>query len=218
MCNLYSMTKTQKALRDLVRALRDLTGNLPPLTAIFPDAMAPVVTDNVEGRTLRMMRWGFPPPPNSNARLVTNVRNAKSSYWRPWLKPEQRCLVPFTSFCEYGDWTPKETHWFALNEERSVLCFAGIWRPWTGTRGTKKDPVTGDHKLYSFLTTEPNAEVKPVHSKAMPVILQPEEWDTWLNAPVEEALRLQRPFPNGLLKVVATGMKADNNSENEGAN
>jgi len=212
MCNLYSMTKTQKALLDLVRAMRDLTGNLPPLTAIFPDGVAPVVTCEPNGRTLRMMRWGFPPPPNMGARPITNVRNPNSGFWRAWLKPEQRCLVPFTSFCEYGDWTPKETHWFALNEERPVLFFAGIWRPWNGTRGTKKDPANGDHLLYSFLTTEPNAEVKPIHAKAMPVILHENECETWLRAPIEEALKLQRPFPDGLLKVVATGKKSDGQS------
>jgi hypothetical protein len=31
MCNLYSITKGQKAITDLVSAMRDLTGNMPPL-------------------------------------------------------------------------------------------------------------------------------------------------------------------------------------------
>lgn len=34
MCNLYSITKFQQAMRDLAKAMRDLTGNLPPLAAI----------------------------------------------------------------------------------------------------------------------------------------------------------------------------------------
>ena len=29
MCNLYSITTNQKAIRDLVKAIRDITGNLP---------------------------------------------------------------------------------------------------------------------------------------------------------------------------------------------
>jgi putative SOS response-associated peptidase YedK len=33
--------------------------------------------------------------------------------------------------------------------------FAGIWREWEGTRGTKTDPATGTHLLFSFLTTSP---------------------------------------------------------------
>jgi putative SOS response-associated peptidase YedK len=38
--------------------------------------------------------------------------------------------------------------------------------------------------------------VQPVHAKATPVILEPDQFDTWLEAPVEEALELQRPLPN----------------------
>jgi hypothetical protein len=27
------------------------------------------------------------------------------------------------------------------------MAFAGIWRPWTGVRGTKAEPVEGEHLL-----------------------------------------------------------------------
>src|SRR5688572_7339608 len=79
------------------------------------------------------MRWGFPPPPNLGTQPVTNVRNVKSPYWRGWLKPEWRVVVPATSFSEYADTKPKKTPvWFALDESRPLFVFAGIWRPWTG--------------------------------------------------------------------------------------
>ena len=156
-----------------------------------------------------MMRWGFPPPPNLGTRPVTNVRNVKSSYWRGWLKAEYRCLVPVTSSCEYTDSQPKIPHWFALNESRPLFAFAGIWRPWTGTRGTKAAPAEGEHLLYSFLTTAATDVVKPIHAKAMPVLLEPDQFETWLTAPVEEALALQQPLPNDRLKVVATGERKD---------
>src|ERR1035437_4890111 len=198
MCNLYSETKGQAAIRDLFSVSRDSTGNLPPLAGIYPDTMAPVVRVARDGvRQLEMMRWGFPSPPNLGNRPVTNVRNVKSPYWRGWLKPEFRCLVPATSFCEWTDSSPKVQHWFAVvgDEPRPIFAFAGIWRPWTGIRGTKATRVEGEHLLYSFLTTEPNAVVRPIHTKAMPVILRPGEWEVWLNAPVEEALALQKPLP-----------------------
>ena len=53
MCNLYSITKGQKAIRDLAKAMRDLTGSLPPLPAVFPDKMAPVRA-NGSGRHSRI--------------------------------------------------------------------------------------------------------------------------------------------------------------------
>jgi putative SOS response-associated peptidase YedK len=93
---------------------------------------------------------------------------------------------------------------------RPVFFFAGIWRSWSGPRGTKRNPAEGEHLLFSFLTTAPNAEVAPVHSKATPVLLLDEAArETWLTAPVEEALKLQRPAPDGTLKIVAVGPKED---------
>ena len=44
----------------------------------------------------------------------------------------------------------------------------------------------------------------------MPVILTtPEECETWMTAPIEDALRLQRPLADGLLRIVAKGEKQD---------
>jgi putative SOS response-associated peptidase YedK len=69
----------------------------------------------------------------------------------------------------------------------------------------KEDETTND--LVAFLTTEPNAEVGAIHP---PVILTtPEETRAWMNAPTEEAMRLQRPLPDGPLQIVARGQKKD---------
>jgi putative SOS response-associated peptidase YedK len=211
MCNLYSITTTQAAIRQLVRAVRDMTGNLPPLPAVYPDMVAPVVRTAADGvRELVSMRWGFPPPMNASSPLVTNVRKTSSHWWKPWLMAGHRCLVPATSFCEWTDSRPKTTHWFALDESRPLFFFAGIWRPWTGVRGTKAYPVIGDHLLYSFLITEANATVAPIHAKAMPVLLLTEsDRETWLTGSVDAALALQRPPPGGALCVVATDRKED---------
>jgi putative SOS response-associated peptidase YedK len=207
MCNLYSVTRSQDAIRRLFRVERDTAGNLPPIPDVFPDTMAPVIRLAKDGaRELSMMRWGFPPPPNLGTRPVTNVRNAKSPYWRGWLKAGYRCLVPATSFCEWTDTQPKVTHWFALDESRPLFAFAGIWRPWTGTRKGE----AREHLLFSFLTTDANDVVRPIHAKAMPVLLtDPAECDAWLSAPLEEALQLQRPLPPERLSIVAKGEKMD---------
>jgi putative SOS response-associated peptidase YedK len=63
---------------------------------------------------------------------------------------------------------------------------------------------------YAFLTTEPNAEVGAIHPKAMPVILTtPDEVEAWLTASPDDALKLQRPLPDGALRIVARGVKED---------
>jgi hypothetical protein len=55
MCNLYSITKGQQAIRDLAGAMRDLTGNLPSLPGVFPDYSAPVVRTAADG--VRSSPW-----------------------------------------------------------------------------------------------------------------------------------------------------------------
>ena len=52
--------------------------------------------------------------------------------------------------------------------------------------------------------------VAPIHPKAMPVILTTQdEIDTWLTAPAEVALQLQRPLPDDALRIVARGERKD---------
>ena len=68
----------------------------------------------------------------------------------------------------------------------------------------------GDHEVFGFLTTEANAIVAPVHPKAMPVILTTmDEVDQWLSAETANALALQRPLRDDLLRIVAKGEKED---------
>lgn len=215
MCNLYSLTTSQEAMRRLFEGIDDRLGNLPPLPGIFPDYAAPIVRNGEGGRELVMARWGMPSPQfalkgRKTDPGVTNIRNAKSPHWRRWLGPSNRCLVPFTSFSE-NEALPdgrRPPVWFALDETRPLAFFAGLWTTWTSVRKLKEGEVTAD--LFGFLTTEPNAEVGAIHPKAMPAILtEPADWETWLSAPFAEAARLQRPLPDGAVSVVARGGKQD---------
>jgi putative SOS response-associated peptidase YedK len=235
MCNLYSQTKGQAAIVALTRALRDSTGNLPILPGIFPDYRAPIVRNAGGIRELAMARWGMPSSQfalmeatkKRAAKLqakgksvdftellrmepdtgTTNIRNVSSKHWARWLGIEHRCVVPFTSFSEFNKAVGGDV-WFAFDKSRPLAVFAGIWTKWTSVRKVKEGETTND--LFGFLTTEPNAEVGAIHPKAMPVILtELADIETWLTAPAADALKLQRPLPNGALEIVASGMKED---------
>ena len=236
MCNLYSVTKGQAAIIALTRALRDTSGNLPSMPGVFPDYSAPIVRNAPDGtRELTPARWGMPSSqfalmqstkkratkleskgePVDFKQLVrmepdsgtTNIRNANSKHWQRWLDVSHRCVVPFTSFSELNK-TEGGDIWFAFDETRPLACFAGIWTNWTSVRKVKEGETTND--VFGFLTTEPNAEVGVIHPKAMPVILRTaEEIEAWMTKPADQALKLQRPLPDGSLRIVARGIKED---------
>lgn len=235
MCNLYSHTAGQQAILEFTRAMHDRTGNLPPQPGIFPDYTAPIVRNTADGRELTMARWGMPSSKqalfNATKKRVeklqakgkpvdfpallrmepdtgtTNIRNTASPHWTRWLEPENRCVVPFTSFSEFNQAAGGDI-WFALDQGRPLAFFAGLWTRWTSVRKVREGETTND--LFGFLTTEPNAEVGAVHPKAMPVILTTaEEVDRWMNALIPDALKLQRPLPDGTLTIVARGTKED---------
>lgn len=209
MCNLYNVTTSHEAMRQLGIFTADLTNRADFATDVYPDRAAPIVRNAAESRELAVATWGMPTPPSILGDRpdtgVTNIRNVTSPHWRRWLGPANRCLVPFTRFSEWEDTKPKKTiRWFALDESQPLAFFAGIHCIWQGRRGSMKSPREGEHELFAFLTTEPNAVVTPIHPKAMPVILTtPEECELWMRGDWAEAKALQRPLPDRQLMLLS---------------
>jgi putative SOS response-associated peptidase YedK len=205
MCNRYAQAGSLAEIRRLANQMKfelettPATDNLRALENIYPDQDAPILRAAGEKLELAMLRWGFPPIPGQSA-PITNIRNLKSKWWRDvnreWvLEPRYRCLVPFSAFAE----PVRDSTWFNVID-REIAFFAGIWRPWRGERlaeqaGKKRRArEERDWELFAFLTTEPNELIRPIHEKAMPVILtDADECREWLGGGAG-SLHLQRPF------------------------
>lgn len=117
--------------------------------------------------------------PTFNARVET-MHDKK--LWPDLLRKGQRCLLPIDSFYEWpvkGKGKPPVEIFVA---GRQPYALAGLWSRY----------FEGDKTLYSFtsFTCEPNEFMKPIHEKAMPVILNTiEDQQRWLNDGDESLLR-----------------------------
>ena len=184
MCNLYRLDVPANQIAD---AFGVDAGSDPWVgDYVAPGKYAPVIV-RADGRKVLVPRvWGVPPPPNGD-RPVTNVRNLDSPFWIGTLRHTMfRCLIPVTSFQEWGGERARRTqHWFSVPSE-PVFAIAGIWR---------------DSEVASFamLTTDPNPLVGSVHPKAMPVILHSYDHDAWLRSDWEEARQLVVSYPSQLM-------------------
>ena len=161
---------------------------------IWPRRQAPVALIRDGVHRIEALQWGVPlttpgkRPGTTVTKRITNVRNLSSPFWRSMLaNPAQRCLVPFSRFAEAKPNSGRDEIWFAVNDA-PVAAFAGIWRQ------------TTEGEAFAFLTCEPNPLVAPIHPKAMPVILMPEDYASWMDG--AHAAELAKPFTSQLMSIV----------------
>ncbi|MEM1396150.1 MAG: SOS response-associated peptidase [Pseudomonadota bacterium] len=218
-CNLYSNITAAVAMRQLfnVQATRDRLGNAEPRAAIFPKGLAPVVRIDDDGqRELLEMRWGFLTPAFSKRtgkpikpQAWNNARDdklIKSGLWSSSFR-ERRCLIPASSFNETKGRQPATDYWFGMlaerAEDRPPFAIAGLWR-----MEQKEMRNDGENGLtHTMVTTEANDLVRPIHAKGrMPVILDPDDYETWLTGTFDEALTLLKPWPADAMRIAREGI------------
>jgi len=192
MCNLYNLKRNRAEIATTFAAEDRWPADLAR-DYVAPGLPGPVViADGEGGRMTGLMNWGVP----FGGKAVTNVRNLASPFWRAMLeRPRHRCLVPATEFQEWSATADpatgrKRPHWFAIPSQ-PLFAFAGIWR--------QAEVPAGREPRFAFLTCPPNPLVGAVHPKAMPVILDETDYDTWLTAPWPQAHALAAPYPSQLM-------------------
>ena len=63
--------------------------------------------------------------------------------------------------------------------------------------------------VMAFLTTTPNEVVRAIHPNRMPVILSPDDYDTWLTGDPGDSLALAKPLPSDEREIKTTSDKKD---------
>lgn len=156
-----------------------------------PSMKLPMIVRNEESgndNELVLGQWGFMPPwmknfrPQANARLETV---AEKRMFRDAFK-KRHCLVPANSFFEWSEEDKAKQPYLFKLKDNPLFAFAGIWEP---------PAVEGGAPTFSLITTEANSLMAKLHHR-LPVILQKEDEDTWLNGYDDgETLDIQTQYP-----------------------
>lgn len=185
---------------------------------VAPTQHIPVIVPDEEGDTWRMesFRWGLVPSWAKDRNMKQNLFNArgetlaeKSSFRAAFKK--RRCLVPATGYYEWSGAKGARRTYFIRRKDGQALIFAGLWERWQG------EP--GEPALYSFtiVTTAANAEMSDFHHR-MPVVLDPEGQERWMDPGVVDAAALQNllvPLKDGTLEITRVSTYV-NKAGNEG--
>ena len=186
MCGRYRLSRRKQILEehfDSVSGMEDWS----PRYNIAPTQSVPVIRQNPKEpvRELSLFRWGLVPSwakdPSVAARMI-NARSETAST-KPAFSEAlkfRRCLVPADGFYEWRKTGKvKEPYCFEINDGQ-LFAFAGIWERWN-------DPSGKPLETCSILTTTPNAVTSAVHDR-MPVILNPDNYDLWLDPGLKDAV------------------------------
>lgn len=165
-----------------------------PRYNIAPSQNISVIVQQDGQRQWKLFRWGLIPSWAKDMRIGYKMINAraetlaeKPSYRSAFKK--RRCLVVADGFYEWEKVKGgKQPRYFTLNDG-GLMAFGGLWEKWSG----EKDPVYS----CTIVTTTANDLLARYHDR-MPVILDPKEYDYWLDADFEDRDRLRSfldPYP-----------------------
>ncbi len=197
MCGRFARKSTQQVLADWFGVeLEDMPWFAPTYNAA-PQSMQPVVRLNRDSgqREVALLRWGLVPYWARDAKLAYSTINARAEEVaaKPAFKEalkKRRCLVPADAFYEWQklDEKTRRPHAIALRSGEPYA-FAGLWEHWQPKEGSPLETFT-------IITTDPNEVTEPLHDR-MPVILEPRDYDRWLDAadPARPPIDLLRPYP-----------------------
>ncbi len=197
------------------------------LERIRPSHLVPIImVDPATGeRVIKEMIWGMPFFDflkkklvrhhlfNAKAETITEKKTFKTNFQK------NRILVPINpAFIEWKDVGGKKKQPYLIGlKPKAPFAFAGIWGKWNLTVeddktleakfnvNPKYDPPKKDFEFYTVITTTPNELMADIHNR-MPVILDPKNYDAWLDPNIPDAGILKgllKPYPAAKMQAKA---------------
>jgi putative SOS response-associated peptidase YedK len=178
MCGRTALTTSPEDLREAfgLDEVPRLTPhyNVPPSQ---PLAVVRVLRKD-PARKMELLRWGLVPAWAKDRKLghklaLARVETAATTpAFRDALR-RRRCLVVVDGFFEWKRSERKSQPFFVRRDDGAPFALAGVWERWISSDGEIVESC-------AILTQPSRPPVDVVHDR-MPMVLEPAEWDRWLD-------------------------------------
>lgn len=199
MCGRFALISDTETLIDAFGVAPETVAAIPPAVPRYNIAPTQPVaairlSSNSNKRELTFFRWGLIPSWSRDMKSGSRMINARSETvaekpsFRAAFK-RRRCIIPADGFYEWQRTGNRKQPVYIHAADGRPFALAGLWEMWRGEAGDAVQTCT-------ILTTTPNELMAPIHNR-MPVILQPEDFDMWLDPgpQPDQGLHLLRPYP-----------------------
>lgn len=186
---------------------------LDPSYNIAPTQQVLALAANNQKRKAGFLQWGLIPHWSKDTKVGSKMINARSETVdeKPSFKkllPSRRCLIIADGFYEWKKQNNHKQPYHITVNGGEVFTFAGLWDRWIGE---DQEIIT-----CTMLTTNANHLMSDIHER-MPVILDKEARETWLNPSVKDTAELKElllPYDSAKMEAYPISNKVNNPRNN----
>jgi putative SOS response-associated peptidase YedK len=194
MCGRYTLHTDFETLKKHFQVLAQ-SDELTPRFNIAPSQSVAAVRRGAQGRELAILRWGLVPFWAKDSKIGYRTINARAETVA--VKPafraafrQRRCLIPADGFYEWKSQSGGKQPYYIRLKHNNLFAFAGLWEHWKSETGEILESCT-------IIVTHANELVDSIHDR-MPVILHPNDYETWLSpweSATDHLAALLKPYP-----------------------
>ncbi len=185
MCGRYTLTHPEQIKEQYNIVEHEY--NIAPNYNAAPTQIMPIIHNDGKDKHLELMKWGLIPSWSKEPVMKFSTINARAEgledkpTYRASFK-RRRCLVPADGFYEWKKTDDGKQPYYIKLKNSDLFSFAGLWDSWHSPDGSKLH-------TYTIVTTTPNELMKEIHDR-MPVILERQHEEAWLNPDIEDPITL----------------------------
>ena len=196
MCGRFTLSQSAEAIASVFQLNQVPT--IEPRYNIAPTQPVATVLQSANERQFQLLRWGLIPAWAKDATMGSRLINARAETVaeKPSFRSafrHRRCLVIADGFYEWRRQDGKKQPFYFRMQNQQPFAFAGLWEHWQDPKGEAINSCT-------ILTTEANELLQQIHER-MPVILNPKDYDMWLDPTmqIEQLQQLLQPYSSAVM-------------------